>query len=149
VAQIVKTVEQATTEELLRGLAGRFMHVSINEHTQVNDVDGSIEVHNVWFAGKIAGFEKSELFYDWVKQEPLETPEIHHTLLMTDGTGWVLSKTALEIQEITQEEFTEMVASEQAKQAVEEVVKPENTILNPPNDLIVPSNVIQMPGRDF
>jgi hypothetical protein len=157
-ANLLKAVnEESLTEDFLEGLIGKHVHVSINEHSVQEELEGEPVVRNVWFAGKVAGYEKGFLKFDWATQQEVDEPIIHLTLLMTDGTGWLLSPTALEVQEITEEEFTSMVASEVAKQAVQqefmgaEPARPQLSLITggKQEELIVPNGGLLVPGRDF
>ncbi len=151
-ATLLKTVEEPLTEEFMASLVGLFVHVSVNEHEVQEDIDGSKEVRNVWFAGKVAGFEKAILSFDWASQKFINEPVTHFTMLMTDGTGWLMSQTKTEVQGITEDEFVSMVASETAKQAVEQELTNPVEETPKPNLVLINGNreaKILKPGEDF
>ncbi|MCR8843915.1 hypothetical protein NQ117_09465 [Paenibacillus sp. SC116] len=107
--KIIKTKTEPLTEEMLRDASGKLVHVPVNEMPKLGSES---ETENVWFAGHVCGFEKAEIYLDMTTGEKVERPEIFYSLLMTDGSTWPLSKTVLEIVEITKEELVSLSESE-------------------------------------
>lgn len=140
--ELIVAVTQKCDEETVRSMVGKYVHATRNEHIMRNLVDSSEVVENVWFAGRVAGLERTEVYYDWVDDRFIETPEVHLTVMLADGSGWLLSKTALEINSITEEEFQEMLAQHAAAQAVSDAIN--NPVLSVPED-----KKILLMGRDF
>lgn len=114
-AKIVKSVEQELTEEMLKSIVGKFVRIPKNIHTQKDEFFGKDEELNAWFAGMVGGYEKAYVSYDYENDEFYPETKIDYHLLMTDGTGYVLSNNELEILEITEEEFKQMVKDQEAR----------------------------------
>lgn len=139
-SQVVKFVDQELNEELVQSLIGKFIHVPTNMHKVFNQFEGKEEEVNVWFGGKVAGYEKAYIHFNFETKEFMEEPEVYYNILLTDGMGYVLSQTKVEILEITEEEFMALVAEHHANQIAEQP------------KLIVPESAdkkILVPGRDF
>jgi hypothetical protein len=143
VAQVVKVVSDPLTEELLRTLVGEYVHGTKNGHDMINPTDGSVERHNVWFAGQVAGYEKAEISFDWQNEQWLDVPQVFYNLLMTDGTSYLLSQDELEISIISEYEFTAMLANYQTNEAIRQEVK------DPSNIILADNKKILVPGKDF
>jgi hypothetical protein len=130
---LVKAVSQEISVELLQGLIGKFVHATINEHNVPNNLDGTSGVQNAWFAGMVAGFEVATIGYDFKSGAFYAAePVLFYNLLLTDGSGWALSKDRLELSVLTDSEFTELIAQEQAKQILE-VGEPAPSLILPDN----------------
>lgn len=113
---MLKTKEQALTEELVAGLAGKFVHVPTNIH-KVPTPTGATTEANVWFAGRVAGYEKAVLNFDYETGTFTDEPKVYFNLLLTDGMGYVLTtENDLEIVELTEEEFEKMVEEHRKEQ---------------------------------
>lgn len=141
---VLKELHEALTEELVASLVKKYIEVPVNKHT---NPDSPEETVNAWFAGQVAGFEKAELHFDYMKNEYREEPAVFYNILLTDGMGYVLSKDACEIRELTKEAFQEMVAQHLAEEAIEQEAE---AILK--NQLILPEGAdkekkIILPGE--
>lgn len=118
--RVVKTIDQPLNEEMLKELIGKYVHVPTNKIEVPNEF-GDTMTHNVWFGGVVAGYEVGVVAYDYINMAFGE-PKTHYNILLTNGTAFVLSDTELEIRELTQEEFEQLVADEKAKQAAKELI---------------------------
>jgi len=124
--QIVKATEEQITEELVKGLVSKIVHVPTNMHTINNPMENHSETVNVWFAGMVAGYEKAYLNYDYETKEFLKEPVSYFNILLTDGMGYVLSNNGdVEIRVISEEEFNELVKEHKAKQQIITPDKPK------------------------
>lgn len=112
----LKAIDQAVTEELVSSLVQKFIHVPLNTHK--NPETG--ETVNAWFAGQVAGYEKAVLNFDFLEGKYRDEPLTYFNILLNDGMGYVLSNEQSEIEEITKEQFTEMLTEHLAKQALEQ-----------------------------
>lgn len=123
---MLKTKGQVLNEELVAGLAGKFVHVPTNIH-KVPTPTGAITEANVWFAGRVAGYEKAVLSFEYETGTFFDEPKQYFNLLLTDGMGYVLTaENDLEIIELTEEEFERMVEEHRKEQeANAEVPLPE------------------------
>jgi hypothetical protein len=126
---VIKSLDDAVTEELLLNLVGKMIHVPTNEHMSIDNETGTLNPVNVWFAGTVAGYAKEVLGYDFGNDDALTELKVAYSVLMTDGVGYILSSTKCEIKEITMSEFEEMVTDYKLKQEA--------------------INSILLPGRDF
>lgn len=117
-SQTIKSADQSLTEEMLKSVVGKFVHIPQNLHTHRNEFDDKEEEFNAWFAGQVGGYEKAYISYDYEKDEFYPETKVCFHLLMTDGTGYVLSEDKLEILEITEEEFEQMVKDHQARELI-------------------------------
>ena len=140
--KLVKAVSEPMSQELAKSLVGKYVHVTINEHVLENHLTGESKVQNVWFAGRVAGFEYAEIFFDWRTQAFVETPEKYMNLLLTDGSAWVLSNSKLEINEVDEDEFQELVAQYAATEALEKELQ-NPSILVPDKKIILPNGGTQ------
>lgn len=117
----VKTVEQPLTLELVQSLVGHFVYVPTNTHIMPSDLEESGKEVNSWFAGQVAGVETTSIKYNYVLGVFQEEPTVFVSLLLTDGVGYTLSKTACEINIITETEFNILV--EEHKKQNDKVVE--------------------------
>lgn len=101
---MLKKAEDQLSQEFLESLIGKMVHVPHNTHKTLNDIEEKIEDINVWFAGTVAGVERSVLKYDYIQDTFTEDLKESYTLLLTDGIGYILASDC-EIKEITEEEF--------------------------------------------
>lgn len=147
---VIKGVDQAVSEELVGGLIGKCIHVPTNTHMMKTPTGAEGKV-NAWFGGRVAGYEKAVVAFDYANSEYYEEPKTFYQILLNDGMGYVLSNEECEILEITEEEFTEMVAEHQAKQALAMEQEDKKVVqLNEGEKKIeVQEKVIALPGRDF
>jgi hypothetical protein len=127
-AKIIKPLGEKVTEETVKGLVGKLIHVPTNQHTFPQE-NTTI---NAWFAGQVAGYEKAYIKYDYEKGEFMEEPHLFFNVLLTDGKGYLLELVNSEIVELTEDEWNTMVAEYQAKTTITEVEK----------ELIVPERKI-------
>ena len=128
----VKEMDARLNEELLSGLIGTVVHAKTNE---LLDKEGN--VHNVWFAGMVAGYQKSVIAFDYVEDKPLDEPKVQLQILLTDGMAYGLSETALEINELTDDEFLALVEEYTASEIANEILLPTK------------EKKIILPGRDY
>lgn len=149
-AEVIKTKDQAVTENLVKELVGKHIHVPTNMH-DIKTEDGTGEV-NAWFGGRVAGYEKAEIHFDYEKQEFMDEPSTIYNILLCDGLGYVLSNRESEVNIITEEEFQEMVEEHKKKQKEAQAkAEAKNSLILPDNKkLEVPEGdkkIIQFPGR--
>jgi serine/threonine protein phosphatase PrpC len=123
--QVIKTEETPLTEELVFDLVDKFIFCPDNLQMARNE-QGDVEEVNAWFGGFVYGYEKAILFYDYATNEKLEEPKVFFNLLLSDGLGYVLSKTKCVIHELTEEEYNEKLADFEMKQIMQNV-KEDNT----------------------
>lgn len=136
--KIVKPISEPITEELVRSLIGKYIHVPTNMHEVPNDLEGGMEETNVWFGGLVAGYEKAVMKFDFHKKEFFEgEPKVFFNILLADGMGYVLSATGdVEIREVTEDEFNDLVAEYVAEQAAKQAQ--EDLITGTDRTIIVP-----------
>lgn len=103
-------------EDFVMEMVGKFVHATKNEHTSQDPLDPKDITVNAWFAGKVAGYEKTVFSYDYRTEEFFDEPQVLHKVLLCDGMAYALSEDTLEINELSEEEFTDMVAEHQAKE---------------------------------
>jgi hypothetical protein len=128
-SQIVKVIDGKVTEDLLVGLIGKIVSVPTNEHYTTKELTGERETVNVFFAGEVAGVDKTIMAYDYLTNTYLKEPIVAFSLILTDGAGYILSATKSEILEITLEEFEELVIKHQKEVAL------KNSIILPNRDI--------------
>jgi hypothetical protein len=147
-AKVIKPLEETVTDQFVDSLLGKYIHVPTNKHVFPNPMEnGKEEEINAWFAGQVAGCEKAILVFDYETKEMLETPVVHYNILLTDGMGYLLSQTEAEVIELTDVEFTELLAEHHAHQAIEEEAP---KLITPDNDKVIQlDRKIQLPGKDF
>jgi hypothetical protein len=133
---LVKSLDQEVTEEMLESLLGKIVYVPQNEHLTLDPSEEEFKTVNVWFAGVVAGYEKAIIKFDLAQNTFMDEPTVRYSLFLTDGVSYILSKTKCEIVELTRDEFMNMVAEHQErqlkKQAKQDILK----------------NIL-LPGRDF
>lgn len=123
--QVIKAKDQAITEEIVKRLIGKFVHVPTNFHDVATPTGATTKV-NVWFAGVVAGYEKAVIGFDYETGEFNEEPQIFFNVHLTDGMGYVLTNDYdLEINELTEEEFTQLVEEHKEAQNTPEIILPE------------------------
>lgn len=117
--KMIKTEEQEVLdyEEFVTGMIGKFVHATLNEHISQDPLDPKDIPVNAWFAGKVAGYEKTIFAYDYRFDKFFEEPQVIHKVLLCDGMAYALSMNRLEIEEMTETEFVTMVAEHQVKEA--------------------------------
>lgn len=113
---VIKAVDQEVTDELLKSLVGKYVHATKNVVEVPNELLGTKDKQNAWFAGMVAGYEKVWMHYDFENETFMDEPKLYYSLIQTDGTGFILSDTELELVELSEEEFSQMVKDFQARQ---------------------------------
>ncbi|WMT39254.1 hypothetical protein RE628_17535 [Paenibacillus sp. D2_2] len=122
---VIKAKEQALTEEIVTSLIGKFVHTPTNMH-EVSTPTGATTMVNVWFAGKVAGFEKAVIGFNYEDGSFLETPQTYFNVHLTDGMGYILTTVNdLEINEVTEEEFLALVEEHKESEDTSEMILPE------------------------
>jgi hypothetical protein len=112
---MLKKSEDGLGQEFVESLIGKMIYVPTNMHKTLNDIKEEIEDINVWFAGTVAGVERSLIKYDYVQDAFTDEVKESFTLLLTDGIGYILASDC-EIKEITEEEFETLYDEHQKKQ---------------------------------
>lgn len=140
-SNLIKAINEPVTEGMLKELIGKYVNVPTNPHVTQTPT-GATGTVNAWFAGKVAGYEKAYVGFDYPAQEFYAEPRTFYQLLLCDGMGYVLSNGA-EILEITEQDFTELVAREDAKRALEQMERVEDN-----KEIFVPESEIIVPGED-
>lgn len=116
----VKFKDEPLTEEMLVYLLQHPVFVPVNQL----EIDGQVE--NVWFCGRVAGYEKAVLAYSY-ENHTFSTPaQTYYSLLLTDGLGHTLSNDKLVILRLTEEEYQEIITEEMVK-TVEELLQKGDT----------------------
>lgn len=117
--KVIKSKEDIIVdyEKFVTNLIGKFVHATVNEHTSYEPLEKKDITVNAWFAGKVAGYEKTIFAYDFRSEEFYEEPQVVHKLLLCDGMSYALSEDSLEINELTKAEFIDMLAEHQVKEA--------------------------------
>lgn len=113
--QILKTESEKLTEEFLESLIGKYVHVPINEHVTYDPIAKEFVKVNAWFAGKVAGYEKSVFAYDYKNNRFYDKSEVIYKVLLCDGMAYVISKDKSLFKELTEEEFMEMLGKHDAE----------------------------------
>ena len=135
----LKTKEQTFDELAITELIGKTIHVPTNKHVvKQQQEDGSVmdTTVNAWFAGQVAGYEKAHLQYDFTSGTFLDEPKFYFNILLSDGMSYQLALTDSEILELSDEEFTTLLAEHQAsveveKKALELIVPEQQQIIVP------------------
>ena len=70
---------------------------------------------NAWFAGKVAGYEKTIYAYDYKENKFFNEPKIVYKVLLCDGMAYVVSEKKSKFIELTEKEFMEMLAEHDAE----------------------------------
>jgi len=133
----IKTEEQQVTELMLESLIEKFIHVPKNMHDNLQE-NGQSEKVNVWFAGKVAGFEKAVIRYDYETATYVDEAKIYYNVLLSDGMAYVLGEEVV-INLISEDEFADLLARFQA----------ENSMTEAGQEIIEGQNKILIPGEDF
>jgi hypothetical protein len=133
-AEILKQVGETATEEFIGSLVGKYVHVPTNKQL-VQGENGKEEIVNGWFAGQVAGYEKAAIGFDFPQSQFLETPLVLFSVILTDGASYMLEPVQSAIVELTNEEFTELIAEHDAiaslKDTATELIVPERKIILP------------------
>lgn len=146
---VSKLASTSLTEEYLETLIGKFIDAPTNMHT-ITTPEGKEVEENVWFAGRVAGYEKSVLGFDYTGELGFNVPVTYrYALLLCDGLAYMLADDC-ELYELSEAEFTEkleaFVAEQEAKKKIETIEKKIETVDN--KKIILPDNkVIDLGGR--
>jgi hypothetical protein len=121
----IKESNVSLTDELVKSFIGKYIHVATNMHQGIDDRSGLPKEVNVWFAGRAIGFSKEVVFYNFETDTMLDIPVVTYTMLMADGMGYMLSNTLCEIDELTKDEYTDMVeAFKKQEEAKSKIILP-------------------------
>ncbi|MFF2480289.1 hypothetical protein [Paenibacillus sp. NPDC058071] len=110
----MKQKQEALTENLVAGLIGQ--HIQVPENMVEIPEAGK---QNVWFAGRVAGYEKAVFGFNPSDGSFMEEPFTYLSVVMTDGKGYILAEDCC-INAITEQEFKDMLAEHVTKQSFEE-----------------------------
>jgi len=113
--KIIKKESEPFDESFLKNLIGKYIHAPLNEHVTYDPMEKEFVKVNAWFAGKIAGYEKSVFAYDYKTDKFLKEPKTVYKILLCDGMAYVISEEKSIFEELTKEEFLEMLAKDDAK----------------------------------
>ena len=114
--EIIKKQDEAITESFLESLIGKYIHAPVNEHVTYDPMDKEFVKVNAWFAGKIAGYEKAVFAYDYKNDEFFKESKTVYKVLLCDGMAYAISEENSVFEELTEEEFLEMLAKHDAKE---------------------------------
>lgn len=114
--EIIKKQDEAITESFLESLIGKYIHAPVNEHVTYDPMDKEFVKVNAWFAGKIAGYEKAVFAYDYKNDEFFKESKTVYKVLLCDGMAYAISEENSVFEELTEEEFLEMLAEHDAKE---------------------------------
>ena len=112
--EVIKKEKEIITETFLEGLIGRYIHAPVNEHVTYDPMEKDFVKVNAWFAGKVAGYEKTVFAYDYKNDEFLKESKTVYKILLGDGMAYVISEEKSIFEELTEEEFLEMLAEHAA-----------------------------------
>ncbi|MBO9607218.1 MAG: hypothetical protein J7639_14755 [Paenibacillaceae bacterium] len=112
----IKWASEELTVTFVRSLVGKYIHVTENMLELFTPNSDQAVQENVWFAGRVAGFQQAEMHYDFDASEYTDVDE-SISLILTDGAGYLLSRSHLVIDEITEEEFFTLLGEFNAKEA--------------------------------
>jgi hypothetical protein len=115
--RIIKKEKEVISESFLESLIGRYIHVPVNEHVTYDPMEKDFVKVNAWFAGKVAGYEKTIYAYDYKENKFFEEPKTVYKVLLCDGMAYVISEEKSLFKELTEKEFLEMLAEHDAKKA--------------------------------
>lgn len=122
--RIIKKEKEVISESFLESLIGRYIHVPVNEHVTYDPMEKDFVKVNAWFAGKVAGYEKTIYAYDYKENKFFDEPKTVYKVLLCDGMAYVISEEKSLFKELTEEEFLEMLAEHDVKKA-SKVILPE------------------------
>lgn len=113
----LKRQDQVVTEEILESTVGLFVHVPVNMHMSTNDLTGEQEEVNAWFAGAVAGYQTTRVWFNHASNSFIKEPIITYTLLLADGTGFSIADRS-EIVSMTPAEFKDLVEKQKKKDSI-------------------------------
>ncbi len=114
---IIKELTTPLDEKTISELLGKFIHVPTNKHEVYEPMEKKNVEVNAWFAGKVAGYSRKVFSYNYEDEVFFEKPHTVFNIFLCDGMSYALSE-ACEIHEITEEEFLDMLAEQQAKNSI-------------------------------
>ncbi|MDP9699792.1 hypothetical protein J2T16_002693 [Paenibacillus intestini] len=110
--QVIKAKSDTLTEDIVASMIGKYVHAPTNIH-EVQTPTGAMTKANVWFAGKVAGYEKAVIGFNYEDGEFSEQPETFFNVHLTDGMGYILTTAfELELLELSKEEFEQLIADQ-------------------------------------
>ncbi len=112
--KIIKKENEPLTETLLKDLIGKYIYAPTNEHLTYDPMEKDYVIVNAWFAGKIAGYEKSCFAYNYKTDEFFEKPKTIFKILLCDGMAYVISEEKSLLKELTEKEYMKMLAEHDA-----------------------------------
>jgi len=118
-SKLIKGNDVKITRECLEDMIGELVHVPVNMQERLNPDTSEIEMVNMWFSGTVAGYQEQVSYFDFEKEEMVESKSVKYSILLTDGYVYSVVDSCI-IKKITQEEFIEMIKKEQEKQRVSE-----------------------------
>ncbi|MGC5773342.1 hypothetical protein [Paenibacillus pabuli] len=87
---------------------------------EIQTPTGATTKANVWFAGIVAGYEKAVIGFNYEADEFHEEPQTYYNVHLTDGMGYILTSAfELEIHELTQEEFAQLIEEKKEENTTE------------------------------
>ncbi|MDK8192548.1 hypothetical protein QP794_20895 [Paenibacillus sp. UMB7766-LJ446] len=128
--QMIKAKDDTLTEELVAGLVGKCVHAPTNMH-EIQTPTGATTKVNVWFAGTVAGYEKAVIGFNYEADEFHEKPQTYYNVHLTDGMGYILTSAfELEIYELTQEEFAQLIEEKKKEENTENINQSLSDVLS-------------------
>lgn len=116
-----KLKEQEVTEELVVSLAGKLVHCTENFLTSETMLANERKKVNVWFAGTVAGVDKTVVCYDYATDVFYEEPKVIYRVLLTDGASYIVANDAL-IAPIEEEAFALLVKEYERKETIRKAI---------------------------
>lgn len=113
--KIIKKEKEVVNESLLKSLIGKYVHAPVNEHITYDPMEKDFVKVNAWFAGKVAGYEKTIYAYDYKENKFFEEPKTVYKVILCDGMAYVISEDKSLFKELTEDEFIEMLAEHDFK----------------------------------
>ncbi|MEK4367765.1 hypothetical protein [Paenibacillus sp. FSL R5-0473] len=106
---MIKAKEDKLTEEIVASMIGKYIHAPTNMH-EIQTPTGATTKANVWFAGRVAGYEKAVIGFNYEEGTFHEELQTFYNVHLTDGMGYILTSAyELEIHELTEEEFNQLI----------------------------------------
>lgn len=116
--QVIKAKDETLTEEMVASLIGKYVHAPTNIH-EVQTPTGATTKANVWFAGIVAGYEKAVIGFDYAEGTFHKDSQTFYNVHLTDGMGYILTSAfELEIHELTEKEFAQLVEEKKEEQNI-------------------------------
>ena len=106
---MIKAKDDKLTEEIVASMIGKYIHAPTNMH-EIQTPTGATTKANVWFAGRVAGYEKAIIGFNYEEGTFHEELQTFYNVHLTDGMGYILTSAyELEIHELTEEEFNQLI----------------------------------------